>query len=673
MVNVLNNAQLEAIKLMEDGDGSEESNAPLVEGIAKHILDCWEAARTHKQANITERLLSAKRSRRGEYDPNKLRAIREQFGGSEEYGRIVSNKCKIAESWLRDVYLGQVEKPWTLKHSPIPSLTDDDRRQIESVMQQEIMQAVAMTGEAPPAAMIHDRKNELLDATMMRVKEEATLAIKRMEDLMADQMLDADWTGEWANFLNDFVTFPAAHFKGPIYRTNSSLKWVMKNGKWKAEVTDEVIPTFSRIDPFRAYPAPGATNPQEGYFIEHISMTRRELYDLIGVDGFNEEAIRSVLEESEYESFESWLGFNDAETEEIESGQERYRSPDREIDALEFYGLISGEDLLEWGVPEDDIEEDEKDYEVSAWLIGRHVIRVVINPSPLGVRPVFKACWEEIPGEYWGQGLPDTLKDVEGVANACLRSLVNNMGMASGPQAMVNVDRLPPGEDIEDMHPWKIWQVQDSPYGNTDAPIQFFQPQTNAQELLGVLDKFNQYADDWSLVPRYMGGSDSISGGIGRTASGMSMLFNAANKGLKGVVATIDNKVLSPLLEMLYSYNMMYEDDMSIKGDAQVQAKGAVALMQIESLQLRRNEFLQATANPLDSQIVGLEGRAEILREVAKGLEMDVNRVVPKRGEVPQAPQEVPPQGAAPRGQAPQQQGPAVTNNFGNNGMRSPV
>ena len=44
---------------------------------------------------------------------------------------------------------------------------------------------------------------------------------------------------------------------------------------------------------------------------------------------------------------------------------------------------------------------------------------------------------------------------------------------------------------------------------------------------------------------------------------------------------------------------------------------------------MRRVEFLQATANPLDAQIVGAKGRAAILREVAKGLAMPVDNIVP--------------------------------------------
>jgi hypothetical protein len=50
-----------------------------------------------------------------------------------------------------------------------------------------------------------------------------------------------------------------------------------------------------------------------------------------------------------------------------------------------------------------------------------------------------------------------------------------------------------------------------------------------------------------------------------------------------------------------------------------------------ETVNLRRIEFLNATANPIDVEIIGKDGRAAILREVARGLQMDVDEVVPSR------------------------------------------
>ena len=101
-----------------------------------------------------------------------------------------------------------------------------------------------------------------------------------------------------------------------------------------------------------------------------------------------------------------------------------------------------------------------------------------------------------------------------------------------------------------------------------------------------------------------------------------------ASKGIKQAIANID-KIVSGIVQRLYLHNMMFDQDPYIKGDFKVVAKGAIGLLHKETLQMRRNEFLMATANPIDAQIVGPEGRAYILREAARGLQMDTNKIVP--------------------------------------------
>ncbi len=43
----------------------------------------------------------------------------------------------------------------------------------------------------------------------------------------------------------------------------------------------------------------------------------------------------------------------------------------------------------------------------------------------------------------------------------------------------------------------------------------------------------------------------------------------------------------------------------------------------------RQQQFLAATANPIDMSIIGLDGRAQVLRETAKSLDLNVDKIVP--------------------------------------------
>jgi hypothetical protein len=673
LIRVVSNAELQRNErqVAERQAAEEANNRPVLQGLAKHVTERWEEARQAKQA-ILPRLQRARLARLGEYDNSKLAAIRE-FGGSEEYARITANKCRIVEAWLRDVFMGQTEKPWTLHPTPKPDFPPDQIELVKQRVSADVAASFSQTGQPPMMEDVRAMLARAMDDVEEHLKEEARIATRRMEDRMEDQLAQGGFIKSMGEFLADLVTYPSAIMKGPVLRRRSMLKWLNEQGATKPNVTKMITPEFERVDPFRAYPAPGATSPQDGYFFEHHTFSYSDLYDLIGVPGFNEAAIREVLREASDGGLHDWMGLHgtDGPMATADDVPNSLKRKVFDIDALEFYGPVKGHDLLEWGVEE--VEDPDATYEACIWLVGRWVIKAQLNYNPLGLRPYYKTSYENLPGEFWGFGIPDVLNDIQGIVNAAVRALVNNMGIASGPQIGINVDRLPAGEDIEHIRPLRVWQFIESEFGSKDDAIQFFQPESNARELLEVIENFYRFADDFSLVPRYMAGSDKVAG-AGRTASGLSMLMEAANKGLKGVVSNIDVDVLKGMLENLYTHNMMYDEDDTLKGDAQVIARGAVSLMQLESLQLRRNEFLQITANPIDSQIVGLPGRAEVLREVARGLELDTNRIVPPREMLEQM--QMPPEagGQPPANPASNEQlmnGAAVTDHFSPSSMLS--
>ena len=636
-----------ALKRAED-----TNNKRYISSLANYVRNCWQEARRAKE-HINERLYKAQRARMGVYDPKKKQQIAE-FGGSDEYARLTDNKCRVAEAWLRDVYFGQTERPWSIKPTPMPDMPQQVMESIRQAVGTQVAQLYATTGQMPDPTQVYAATKQMKEAEQQKLDQNARDTAMRMEKLIDDQLTEGNWHREFSLFISDLVPYPAAHFKAPFLRKKSRLQWQQGDNGWQPTVGDSVIPVFERVDPYRIFPAPGVTDPQDGFMIEWLSYSRDDIYNLIGVPGFSEDAIRAVLDEYGKGGLTDWLGIATSMVERngITGEDQNLSTNSVTIDCLEFHGPCRGKDLIEWGYPKDQIADPDKDYEANVWLIGTWVIKAQLNPNPLSRRPYRKASIEDVPGSYWGVGLVDMLDDVQGVANAAMRSLVNNLGMASGPQVAVNVDRLPAGEDLTQMYPWKIWQIQDAYNGSNAPAIDFFQPQSNAAELINVIDKFYALADDISLLPRYMSGNTDIPGGVGRTASGVSMVMNAANKGMKSIVSNIDLNVLTPMLEDLYNHNMQYSDDETVKGDCQIVARGAISLMQLESLQLRRNEFLQATANPLDSQIIGPQGRTAILREVAKGLEMDINEIIPSPQAAQQAMQEnaqaMPQQGGTP-------------------------
>lgn len=590
--------------------------------LSRHITDCWDRSKFAK-TEITERLLKCERQRRGVYDPEKEIEIA-KTGGSDIFMRITDIKCRAAESWIRDVMTISTKTTFELDTAEEPEIPGEVSAGIVQTVQIEMADFVASGQQIHPDAF-RARMEELHDQVMDKLREQAKDAARRMSAKIEDQLNLGKFQDSLRDVVNDFVTYPTAIMKGPVVRRRKKLTW---GQGYQPVIINDYARDFERVSPYDAFPSPNATSPHDGFFIQRHRLSRAALQDLRGVPGYNDEAIDQVLERFGDNGFRSWL-MGDQERDRLEGKPHARLFTKEVIEALEFWGSISGKMLLGWGMKstkERPIEWN-KEYEVNAWQIGPFIIKVAINPDPLGRRPYEIAQWNEIPGSFWGIALPEQMRDVQIMCNASARSLANNMGIASGPQAEIQVDRLPDGEDVTSMFPWKIWQTTSDRTGGGQPAVRFFQPQMNSGELLQVYQYFMKQADEVTGIPAYLY-SGTTGSGAGRTASGLSMLMDNAAKGIKTAISALDT-VVAGMVDRLYVHNMMYDPDPTIKGDFKVTSRGALGLIVKEQLQQRRTEFLQSTANPVDLQIVGISGRAYLLREIAESLQMDTNRIVP--------------------------------------------
>jgi hypothetical protein len=603
-------------------------NTPVIQGLASHVRTRWESSRTGKR-DLEERMLQCLRQRNGEYDPDKLQEITEQ-GGSDIYINLTSVKCRAATSWLRDTLLGTgQDKPWAISGTPNPTMPPEILEELKARLSNELMIHIQQGGQQPTPSELRTMALQMKDEADRELREESEDRVHRMSRKMEDQLQEGGWHQAFNEFLDDIVTFPYAVLKGPIKRRRKTLKW--ENGALVP--TEEIRNEWERVDPFMMYWAPWSWSLGDGYVIERHRLTADDLQALIGVPGYNDDAIRTILNDFATMGMKQWL-WTDASKAQAEGKYvtEAIISGDL-VDALQLWDSVKGSLLLEWGLTAKEIPDPALSYPCEVWLIGSVVIRAVLNYDPLGRTPYYLTSYENLPGSVDGKGVTDLCRDSQNMVNASARALANNMGISSGPQVGVNISRLPAGEDITDMHPWKIWQFQASDYGDNSPPISFYQPNSNANELMAVFEKFSARADEDTMIPRYMTGENTP--GAGRTSSGLSMLISNAGKGIKQVISNIDKNVITPAIERLYQDNLRYSDDPDLIGDVNIVATGASSLVIKESEAVRRNEFLQLVLNsPVAQQIVGMNGTAELLRDSAKNLSGNVDRIVPDRKEL---------------------------------------
>lgn len=596
-------------------------NQTVISSLSNHIAQCYTDAQTAK-TDVIERLLECERQRRGEYSPQ-MKQLIAQAGGQEIYVMLTDIKCRAADSWIKDVVMNHAESTWTLEPGAEPDLSPEDIEDVKLLVQQEAAEVAAMDIPVDAEAMA-EREREVREEAKSKVVELAAERCNAMERRITDKLQEGGWKAAYSAMIYDFTTYPAVFLKGPIIRKKKKLTWGPDN---KPIVQEREVIEVDRISPFDIFPSKGAVTIQDGTLIHRHRLSRKAIKMMKGLPGVNDDAITDVL----------WVYRNglkqtingDSEHELLKNGAYSFGS-DGLIEALEYWGPASGQMLIEWGMktlPNGQAIDAEDEYQINAWKVGSYVIRAQLNPDPLDQRPYSKACFEDIPGSFWGKSLPEMMQHCQTLVNAAARSLASNMGIASGPQVEVQVDRLPAGAKVTSMFPWKVWQTTSDRSGAGHPAVRFFQPDMNAQELLGIETHYSKQADEVTGVPNYIYGSSNVSG-AGRTASGLSMLMENAAKGIKHAILGLDAAV-TEMIVRIYNHLMIYDPDQSIKGDMNIVAAGAIGAMIREQQAIARKEFMVDTLNPVDVQIIGTEGRAHMLRERAKSLFSDVNKVVP--------------------------------------------
>ena len=228
------------------------------------------------------------------------------------------------------------------------------------------------------------------------------------------------------------------------------------------------------------------------------------------------------------------------------------------IDMLEYHGYVQGKMLLDQGFDPGQVPDEMRTTSSMPSRSAATSSRCSSSPIAAQASALLRhVASRRCPAPSSATPCRTSSHDIQDATNAALRSLINNMSIASGPQVVVNDDRIADNENSDELYPWKRWHVVNDPMGNNgQPPIRFFQPNSNAQELLGVYEKFTQIADELSAIPRYITGSERL-GGAGRTASGLAMLMGNAAKILQTVAANIDNDVIEPVISELYDMVML--------------------------------------------------------------------------------------------------------------------
>ena len=436
----------------------------------------------------------------------------------------------------------------------------------------------------------------------------AMIAAKKMEKKIKDQLDESSATKHLRSTAFEMVLFGTGIMKGPFAVDKEYPKWTPE-GNYEPVI--KTVPQAAHVSIFNSYPDPDATYMEEAsYFIERHKLSKTQLLALKKRPMFRNSVIDELVDEGPNYIKEYWEDdLNDF-------------LPNAEVErweVLEFWGGVSVEMLKENDIAVPKELEDNVELQANIWYSQGKVLRLVLNPFKPSRIPYYAVPFELNPYSFFGIGIAENMDDSQTLMNGFMRMAVDNAVLSGNLILEVDETNLVPGQDMT-IYPGKIFRRQGGAPGQAIFGTKF--PNV-AAENMQLFDKARVLADEATGMPSFAHGQTGVTG-VGRTASGISMLMNAASGSIKTVIKNVDDYLLRPIGEAFFAFNMQFDPTPDIVGDLEVKARGTESLMQNEVRSQRLLQFLQIIQNPALAPFAKLP---YIVREIAKSMDLDPDLV----------------------------------------------
>ena len=616
----------ESINLKDVNNINEEDR--ITGPIVQLLLEKYNKAETTRR-NDEERWLRAYRNYRGLYSPDV------QFTEAEKsrvFIKVTKTKTLAAYGQIVDVLFSNNNFPISVDPTVLPDgvaesvYFDPNEKQVRDAVPDFSPYGYKGDGQdLPPGATfktLQDRLGPLKDelGSIESLNEgvgitpssitfsPADIAAKKMEKKIKDQLDESNATKQLRSTAFEMSLFGTGIMKGPFAIDKEYPNW-SEEGEYSPEI--KTVPSTAHVSVWNFYPDPDASNMDEAQFIiERHKMSRSQMRALKKRPFFRKNVIDDVIARGESYVKKYWE--DDLNDYDIDQGVDRF-------EVLEFWGAVERE-MLEANdvkIPADLGNADE--LQANIWYCNGRILRMVLNPFKPARIPYYAVPYELNPYSLFGIGVAENMDDTQTLMNGFMRMAVDNAVLSGNLVFEVDETNLVPGQDLT-VYPGKVFRRQGGAPGQAIFGTKF--PNVS-QENLQLFDKARILADEATGLPSFSHGQTGVAG-VGRTASGISMLMNAASGSIKTVIKNVDDYLLRPLGEAFFSFNMQFDFDPEIKGDLEIKARGTESLMANEVRSQRLMQFLQIASNPALAPYAKFP---YIIREIAKSMDLDPEKV----------------------------------------------
>ena len=524
---------------------------------------------------------------------------------------IVRPKVDQAVARMCEILFPVDDRNWGLKPTPLPDLA--------SMIGNNLPTVDPATGE--PTGMTANQEAEVV---MQAAKDAATA----METSIDDSLTECKYNGESRKCIEDGVRLGTLIMYGPFPARQTSKVWLPRpDGTQTLQVNESIVPASMRLDPWDVFFDPSCGNDHQrgrGFFFRR-NVTRKELRQLVGLPGFDTDAVREVLRQPpnrvrvaegrimrdtvKEDSYEMWTYHGEIEPDEMELLSSRTGDP---LTDVTFGVLVIVNDKVVGAMP--------------SWVADQTL-------------PIDVWCWRKSDASPYGYGLPDEIEHQQRVVNSAWRQVMDNGRTSLGGQIVMKKGMVIPQNNSWEITPNKIWLAKDD-MADVRQAFSVFEFNSHLQELLAIAQAAMQFADMESGMPQIMGGEQ---GSAPETVGGMVMLYNNANAVLRQRVKLYDDAITRPHIARYYDWKMANDPDPNIKGDFEIDARGSTALIERDIQNQALLNLANITNNP--RYIPHLREREE-LKAILKAFRVNPEEIMKPEEQVQQEQQAQAEQGA---------------------------
>lgn len=488
---------------------------------------------------------------------------------------ITAPYVDAASARVADILLPTDDRAWELKPTPITS---------------QMRKAFALQG--------------MDDETMQAMIDQAKAASLEMQGEIDDCLVESNWHGEVRQIIEDSAKTGSGVLKGPYPKKNTVRMYRDDGLGGKAMVSaSEIAPATKRIDHWHFWPDPacGEDVQNGGYTWELENASARQVKDLIGMPGYDQEAVMAALKEGPSKTNSSGATVN-------------FGKPDAQFELWIFHGTVDADDLAQVGVDSDD---ETPQASAMAVILNDRLIKVAMNVLEGGDFPYDVLAWQRKPGMPWGTGIARKIRTVQRILNGGVRAMMDNAGLSAGVQIVIG-NGITPADGSMAITGRKVWLAEPDVDDVRKGFMAFVPPSVQAQ-LMAIVQWAMQVAEDTTGMPAMLQG---IRGDAPDTLGGMQMQQNNSSSVLRRIAKRMDDYVTEPHITRYYDWMMQHSEREDIKGDYQVDVRASSALVERGAQEQFLLGLLSQSLNPEFDL-----SPSKLASELLKGKNIDPQRV----------------------------------------------